>query len=263
MYVNGVAVADGVKSAERAVALLELLASEPDGLPFGEICAVLELPKSSAHALLSTLVKANFLRFEPTMRRYYVGVRAFEVGQAFIHGLDVAREAVPHLQSLREAVNETAQLAILEGVENVYVAKVEASHHLKLASDVGLRLPAHATALGKVLLSGLSDDEVKARFSGRPLEHFTDKTITTVEGLLDQLSQVRLLGFSLDEGEHTPGVYCTAVPIRDHRETVIAAMSVSVPVVRNSPEARLNILESLRREAGRLSNRLGCPGEAA
>jgi IclR family KDG regulon transcriptional repressor len=263
MYVNGVAVADGVKSAERAVALLELLAAEPDGLPFGEICAALELPKSSAHALLSTLVRAHFLRFEPTMRRYYVGVRAFEVGQAFIHGLDVAREAVPHLQSLRETVNETAQLAILEGVENVYVAKVEASHHLKLASGVGLRLPAHATALGKVLLSGLTDDEVMARFSGRPLEQFTDKTITTVEELLDQLGQVRLLGFSLDEGEHTPGVYCTAVPIRDHRETVIAAMSVSVPVVRNSPEARLNILESLKREAGRLSNRLGCPGEAA
>ena len=255
--------ADGVKSAERVVQVLELLAAEPQGLGFGEICAALSLPKSSAHALLSTLVKANFLRFDSAARSYHVGVRAFEVGQSFVQGLDVAREALPHLQSLRDAVNETAQLAILEGVENVYVSKVEAPHHLKLASDVGLRLPAHATALGKVLLSGLSDEEVRSRFAGRTLVRFTDQTIGSVDELLAQLKQVRVVGFSLDEGEHTPGVYCTAVPIRDHREHVIAAMSVSVPTVRHSPETRLKILQALQHEAGLLSRTLGCPSEAA
>lgn len=255
--------AETVKSAERAVSLLELLASEPNGMAFGDICSGLALPKSSAHALLSTLLRTHFLRFETTSRRYYVGVRAFEVGQAFVQGLDVAREAIPHLQALRDSVNETAQLAILEGIENVYVAKVEAPHHLKLASDVGLRLPAHATALGKVLLSGLSDDEIRNRFRGRVLRRFTEHTIGSVDELLDQVNQVRHVGFSLDEGEHTPGVYCTAVPIRDHTDAVIAAMSVSVPSVRNSPEARLNVLESLQREAFRLSRTLGSPGEAA
>ena len=255
--------ADTVKSAERVVQVLELLAAQPQGLGFGEICEALSLPKSSAHALLSTLVTANFLRFDPATRCYHVGVRVFEVGQAFVQGLDVAREALPRLEALREAVNETAQLAILEGVENVYVAKVEAPHHLKLASGVGLRLPAHATALGKVLLSGLSDEEVRKRYEGRSLERFTDHTIGTVEELLAQLKQVRVVGFSLDEGEHTPGVHCTAVPIRNHREEVIAAMSVSVPTVRHSPETRLRILQALQQEAGSLSRTLGCPSEAA
>lgn len=260
---KGAAVADTVKSAERVVHVLELLAARPQGLGFGDICAALSLPKSSAHGLLSTLVAANFLRFDSSKRCYHVGVRVFEVGQTFVQGLDVAREAVPRLEALREDVNETAQLAILEGVENVYVAKVEAIHHLKLASDVGLRLPAHATALGKVLLSGLSDQEVKKRYKGRKLERFTDQTIQTVEELLIQIKQIRDVGFSLDEGEHTPGVYCTAVPVHDHRREVIAAMSVSVPMVRHSSEARLRILRALQREAGSLSRTLGCPSEAA
>jgi IclR family KDG regulon transcriptional repressor len=256
-------VTDGVKSAHRVVRLLELLAKNPSGLGFADICARLELPKSSAHALLSTLVNVDFVRFDPMARRYFVGVRAFEVGQAFVEGLDVAREALPHLEALRSEVNETAQLAILDQVENVYVAKVEASHHLKLASEVGRRIPAHATALGKVMLAGLSDDEVRDRYNDVALEVFTERTISTVPELIQHLAQIRLSGFALDEGEHTPGVYCTAVPIRDHRDHVVAAMSISVPIVRNSPEARVNILRSLQREALSLSQRLGCPLEAA
>lgn len=254
---------ESVKSAERVVRVLELLAETPSGLGFSDICSRMSLPKSSAHALLTTLVHADFLRLDPSSRRYFVGVRAFEVGQAFVDGLDVAREAIRHLEVLRDEVNETAQLAILDNVENVYVAKVEAAHHLKLASEVGRRIPAHATALGKVLLSGLTDDEVASRYAGLTLEEFTERTITNVPELIQQLAQVRLAGFALDEGEHTPGVYCTAVPIRDHRDQVVAAMSISVPVVRNSPEARLKVLRSLQREAASLSQRLGCPVEAA
>ncbi len=254
---------ESVKSAERVVQLLELLASRPQGSGFGQICTTLSLPKSSAHALLATLLKTDFLRFDSGTRNYHVGVRAFEVGQAFIHGLHVVREALPHLQTLCDTINETAQLAILEGVDNVYVSKVEAPHHLKLASDVGLRLPAHATALGKVLLSGLSDEEVRKRYEGRNLEMFTSQTIANLDELLSQLQQIRVAGFSFDEGEHTAGVYCTAVPIRDHKKEVIAAMSVSVPFVRNSPQTRLKILRTLQHEAGLLSRTLGCPSEAA
>jgi len=98
---------------------------------------------------------------------------------------------------------------------------------------------------------------------GRNLELFTNQTITNIGELLAQLKQIRVAGFAFDEGEHTAGVYCTAVPIRDHRKEVIAAMSVSVPSVRNSPQTRLKILQTLQHEASLLSRTLGCPGEAA
>ena len=164
---------------------------------------------------------------------------------------------MPFLEAARDALHETVQLATLDGIENVYVAKVEADQRLVLRSNVGSRLPAYATGLGKVLLSGLDDDELRRRFHGVKFQRFTERSITDFAKLYEVIQQVRKDGFGVDNGEYTSGVFCVAVPVRDHSGHVISAMSVSVPEVRSTSASRLRASDVLLEQAGALSLRLG------
>ena len=124
------------------------------------------------------------------------------------------------------------QLAVLDGFENVYVAKVESSHHLRLQSEVGGRLPAYATGLGKVLLAGLPPVEFERRLATVHLQPFTEATITDPDVLRVRLAEIRTRGYGLDEGEYTVGVFCVAVPVLGAGGDTVAAVSSSVPTVR-------------------------------
>lgn len=248
---------EGVKSAVRVLAIITLLADEPNGASFGEICGRLELPKSSTHALLRTMTDQGFLTVEPSTRRYRIGIRLWEAGQTYIRDLDLSLIARPFLDASRDALRETVQLAVLDGVHNVYIGKVDADQRLVVQSRVGSRLPAYATGLGKALLAGLQDEEIRGRFAGVPLEPFTDKTVTEIETLLDILHKIRERGFATDDGEYTPGIVCVAVPIRGYNGEVVAAMSVSVPEARATRESRQHALEVLREQAYGLSRVLG------
>lgn len=251
--------AEGVKSAERVLDVLELLADRPRGLTFNEVREVLGLPKSSAYALLQTLTARRFLSLDPTTRRYAVGLRTWQAGQSYSPLSDLQRAALPHLEAVRDALDETVQLAVLDGTENVYVAKVDSGQKLFLASRVGARLPAYATGLGKALLSGLDDDEVRRRFAEVAFRRFTPATIGGVDRLVTELAAVRRRGYASDRGEYTAGVSCVAVPVHDAAGAVCAAMSVSVPQVRMTPALRRTALSALADQATRLCETLGGP----
>lgn len=250
--------ADGaVKSAERVLQIIELLTLNTAGLTFGDIHELLDVPKSSLHGLLKTMERRGHLDAEPSSRRYRLGVRLWEAGQAFVRGVNLVQLAQPHLQAASDALGETVQLAVLDGLENVYLAKVESDQALKLVSEVGRRLPAHATALGKVLLAGLSDAELDERLDGQRFQRFTDRTISDRDELLAALRETRERGFGTDVGEYTPGVTCWAVAVRDHEHRVVAAISCSVPEVRLQAGTRERTLEVLSQQAALLSRSLG------
>lgn len=249
-------VSDAVKSAERVLLVIDALTATPSGLTFAQLCDQLQIPRSSAHGLLKTMTGRGYLVLGAD-RAYRLGIRIFEAGQAYAQAFGLASAARPHLIAARDTLNETVQLAVLDGIENVYVAKEDGNHRLTLVSHIGGRLPAYATALGKVLLAGLSDDEVAQRFDGVRLERFTPTTITSRSRLLAELRTVREQGFATDNAEHTDGVFCTAVPVRDHSGATVAAISVSVPGIRNDPARRDKVLSILTREAQSLSNSLG------
>jgi DNA-binding IclR family transcriptional regulator len=248
---------DAVKSADRVLQVFDLLATEPQGLSFTEIRERLELPKSSAHTLLATLVVNQYITLDEGTRRYAVGLRLWQAGQAYLPATGLEQAALPYLQNASDAVNETAQLAILDGTENVYIAKVDAKQQLTLASRVGGRLPAYATGIGKALLSGLTDDEVRARFRGIRFTHFTPHTVTSLRALLAELRTVRERGYATDQGEYTPGVHCVAMPVLDRSGGICAAMSISVPSVRMSESLHEKICKVLGNETDALSARLG------
>jgi len=246
---------ESVKSAERALHIIELLTVH-GATEFTEIVARLDLPKSSAHYLLATMRDGGFLDFDTRARRYTVGPRLWEAGQAYIRDLDVARVAGPHLERARDILGETVQLAVLDGLDNVYVGKAETDHALQLVSKIGSRLPAHATGLGKVLLAGLATEEFSRRLEHVELQRFTATTVTDIDDLRRELATIRRRGYALDRGEYASGVFCVAAPI-DNAVGTIAAMSVSIPNVRVTPAVRKAAVETITGHARELSAELG------
>lgn len=246
-----------VKSAIRTLELIDLLARNPQGISFADIQGRTGWPRSSTFNLLRTMASTGHIEFDPADRTYRIGLRLWEAGQAFTRAHNLSRLAQPYLHRASEELNETVQLAILDGLDNVYIAKVEADHHLKLVSEIGSRLPAHATGLGKVLLAGLDPAELDHRLESVQLERFTAKTINDPAALRVELEAVRRKGYATDEGEYTQGVVCVAAPVRDASGQVVAAMSASVPEVRRTPRLQARMVEVLFKQTDSLSNALG------
>lgn len=248
----------GVKSARRVLELLEYLARCPGGATFRQLAEDLRLPKSSLHGLLATLVDQGWLFLHEPTRTYRIGVRAWQVAQSFSQLDLLAQLARRHMEAVRGELNETVQLAVLEGTDNIYVAKVESDQPLRLVSHVGSRLPAYATGLGKVLLAGLDTEEMRRRMAKVPLQPFTARTVKTFKALERELAEIRKSGFGWDEGEYTVGVYCVAVPVLGADGRTVAAMSCSVPSARfgGTSRERDALLNSLRKNAAALSDEL-------
>lgn len=241
--------------------VLDLIATRGPST-FSEIASALDLPNSSAHNLLQTMVNRDYLEIDPSPRRYRLGLRLWQVAQAYLGNGDLVTAARPIMESLVADTGETVQLARLDGVENVYLAIAESPHPMKLVSEVGTRLFAHATGLGKVLLGALPPDEAAARLGSVELPRFTRNTVVDVDRIMEDLTGVRERGFATDDEEYVIGCRCIAMPVRDASGRVIAAMSVSVPTPRYDEEVAAHIATSLEGAVARLSRRLGYSPDA-
>lgn len=245
-----------VKSADRVLRIFDLIADEGP-LTFSQVVAELGLPASSIHNLLKTLVRRRYLRLHPDDRRYELGTRLWEVAQRYAANDDLPRLAQPIMDSVASRTRETVQLARLDGIENVYLAIAESPEPMKLVSAVGKRLYAHATGLGKVLLAGLDERELRRRLDPVQLPRFTANTIVDHDELIAALSRIRNLGYATDDEEYVIGCRCVAMPVRDAGGTVMAAMSVSIPTPRYSEQVAALIHVALADAVGELSSRLG------
>ena len=246
-----------VKSASRALDIIEVLASERTGLAFTDIARLEQIPKSSLHALLAVLTERGFVEFDPQSRSYSLGIRTWEMGQAYLAHRDLVEKALPLMQQVVAAINETVQLAVLDGIENVYLAKVDCSHPVRLQSEVGRRLFAHATGLGKVLLAELPEDIARSRFSESTLAKLSAQTIQDPDRLFDALTYIRARGFAVDNQEYTAGLRCVAVPIVGAEGHAIAALSASIPITRAGPDEMTEALRHIASASIDISRRLG------
>jgi DNA-binding IclR family transcriptional regulator len=250
------ATSQAVKSAERTLEILDLLTTADRPMTFTEIGRALNYPRSSLHSLLHTMADRHWLEAADSGRAYALGIRAWEAGRTYLRAISLADRSLPYMERLRDRLDETVQLAILDGRHNVYVAKATGSQRLILASEVGRRLEAYATGLGKVLLAGLSEDELESRLKGVDMERFTPNTIRNLASLKRELQIIRKRGYGIDDEEYTLGVRCVAAPVRDSSGSVIAAMSVSVPTVRDAvlrkdgPRLLLESVDQLSRALG-------------
>jgi DNA-binding IclR family transcriptional regulator len=251
------AVRPPVKSAVRVMNILEALANSPHGLGFSQLAQELQLPKSSLHELLAVLTGYGYIVFDPADRTYSIGIRLWEHGQAFSRQRDLLHEARPIMEKIVRAINETVQLATLDDIENVYLDKVDCSHPLRLQSDVGGRLPAYATGLGKALLAELPAEEVRHRFKTTTLTAYTPCTLTRLEDLQAELAITAEQGFAIDDQEYTWGLRCVAVPIQERGQHTTTALSASIPAMRARPDQIASALRAIATGSLELSRRLG------
>jgi IclR family KDG regulon transcriptional repressor len=242
----------------RAFAILRLVRNRGP-LTVRQVGAELRLPRSSVHELVQTLTALGALA--PTADgsgRYALHVLLHELGSAYVEQVDVAREGQRVAASVAESCGETVHVAALDGADVVYLAKVDSIHAVRMVSAVGRRLPAHCTAVGKALLSELSDDELARRFGGAArLPAMTPRSITSLAVLKEALATVRSLGYAVDDCESNRDVRCVAAPVYDHGGGPAAAMSISVPINRAGDDWPAGLVDLVRQGARDLSLRLG------
>lgn len=241
-----------VKSAVRTVELLEYLAARHDEpARLREISDALEMPRSSAHALLRTLVAQGWVRSDHTGTLYGIGIRALLVGTSYLDSDPYLPLITPFLEDLRADLDETFHLGRLDGTDIVYLATRESKQYTRIANRVGRRLPAYATALGKALLAerfGTQRDEhVPAA-----LKTLTPHTIVDRGALDHALDDVRVRGYACDDEENSVGLRCFAVPLRYCRPAQ-DAISASVPVDRLNPQREREIVDALRTMGDKVS----------
>lgn len=241
----------GVQSLQRAFELLEGLADTGGEASLSELAAITELPMPTIHRLIRTLVTLGYVRQNET-RRYALGSRLIRLGE------NASRQfgmwARPHLTELVEQVGETANLAVLERDEVVYVAQVPSKHSMRMFTEVGRRLLPHGTGVGKALLSQLPAEQVHELLGRTGMPAYTPHTHTDPDEFLAHLDEITGQGYALDESEQELGVRCVAVALRD--TPAPAAVSVSGPEGRLTKEAVAHIAPLVADTASTLSKQL-------
>ncbi|GAA5078799.1 DNA-binding IclR family transcriptional regulator [Thermocatellispora tengchongensis] len=247
-----------VPAVSRALDILELFL-DGKARSASQITELTGLPRTTVHELVTTLADRAYLTAEPGQpTRYRLGMRLFQLGNVFAEQLDLAHEALVAAREIAASCDETVHAAVLDGAEVVYIAKVDSTHPVRMVSAVGRRLPAHCTGVGKMLLSGLSPQALDACYPpDREMTAMTARSITSPELLRTELAEIRREGLAYDECESNEAVNCVAAPVHDHTGAMVAALSISVPILRWDSRRRREWGDLVRRGARSLSERLG------
>lgn len=246
-----------IQSVARALSIIDILAQAGGELALNEIASRVSLPKSTVHGLISTLRDFGYIQQSSFTGKYRLGIRLFEVGSIVAQGWEVRSVAAPYIEQLLEEMGETVHLVILDKFEVLYIDKREKPGALRIASQVGMRLPAHCTGVGKVLMAYLAPEQRQELISRKGLPRFTRKTLTDPTMLEVELAQVRTQGFAVDNEEIMDSLRCVAAPIRNQSGEVISAISVSGPISRLTGKKFETAIRRVIETAGEISANLG------
>jgi len=248
----------------RAFQILQLLREGP--LSVADMARSLQVPRSSVHELVATLEHLGSVAPAPpngSSKRYQLGLLVHELGAAYLDGAELTALGQEVARSTAAACGETAHLAVLDGREVVYIAKVDSIHPVRMVSAVGRRIPAHCTGVGKALLCEHSIEELRKIFGRGALAQMTPNSIDSFDRLVAALAETRERGVAYDTCESNANVCCVAAPVRDHRGTIVAGLSISVPTVRVDADWPGALAALVRSEADSLSKRLGAASAAS
>ena len=230
-----------VQSLTRGLSILDCLARAEGGLTLTDIAHRVTLPPSTTHRLLSTLERGGFVYQAGDLGHWYVGLHAFTVGSSFLASRDWVAESHPYMRRLMEQAGETANLAILDGTEAVFIDQVQCRETMRTIVRLGSRVPLHASGVGKAIFAALPDEQIEAILKVKGLPRITENTITAPETMWASVRVIRQRGYSFDDEEHLIGTRCVASPIYDEHADVLGAISLAGPVSR-LPDSRIKLL---------------------
>jgi len=247
-----------VQSVVRALDILELLHKHQD-LNISRISSMLGLDKSTVHRLLGTLRQKGYVKQDPETQMYSTTLKFFEMGLYSIDRKGIIRRAHPHLEDLAQKVKETVNLAVLDGINIVYVDKIASTEVIRADLGTGRSCPAYATSLGKAILSHLSESRVLRLLENVSFASLGPNTVKNLDEFMAQLRQARRRGYALDDEELIEGLACVGAPILNYAGEPVAAISVAYPRYRyakDSAEERF-IIQNVIDTADRISKELG------
>ncbi len=253
-----------IHAIERAASIVDILALHPQGLSLAELAEKVNLPKGTAHRILSSLAYFDYIRQDSRTRFYFLGFKFVELGNLILRNIELRNEAAQPLALLSAKVMETVHLVIQDDNKALYIDKTDSHARdsgLQMVSRVGKRIPMHCSAVGKVLLAHLKETEANSIIETEGLLPRTGRTINDKSKLRENLKSIRVQGYGIDDEENEEGIRCVAAPIRNGSGEVVAAISVSAPANR-MPVERIHetvkylVVETAREISGKLGYRL-------
>ncbi|WP_297770759.1 HTH-type transcriptional regulator BhcR [uncultured Roseovarius sp.] len=226
-----------MQSLDRALAVLTAVARQ-EGVNLTDLSLSLGIPTATTHRILTTLQKRDFVRFDEERQDWTIGIEAYRTGVAYLKRTNLADVGRPVMRRLMEQTGETANLAVPDGAEVVFIGQVETQNPIRAFFPPGSRTPMHASGTGKAILAALPEERLMTLLKASGLRGFTDETLVTPRALFDDLSETRARGWSFDRNERYDGMSCIGSAIFNARGEPCAGVSISGPSSRFS-DARL------------------------
>ncbi len=252
--------AGSIQSLARGSTILREIVRRREGIGLAQLSKAVGLHSSTVFHLVRTLVALGYVRQDEATKAYRVGPLIFELANAAFDEAELASVASPLLDELAMRTGETSHLAIRSGSEIVVIARTDGAGAFRMAERTGITRPAHATALGKILLAAMTPDNFRLFLGLNDLRRLTPRTIVDPERLTEEIDKVRRAGIAYDEGEFHPEIRCVAVPVRNFTGQAIAALGLSTPIWRlslNDLHEKATVLAAV---AGTLSSSFGYGG---
>jgi DNA-binding IclR family transcriptional regulator len=221
-----------LNASEKTLIVLEAALSRPR---FTDVVEATGLAKATTHRILMTLADRGFITIGAD-GGYLPGPKILSLAGRALQRIDISAIAQPFVDALVDKVHCTVHVGVVNGDEIVYVIRSDSDKPYQMPSRVGHAIPMHSSGIGKVVLSGYSDEAIERFVARAGLPYRTQHTITTIEALRAEIETVRRLGYALDREENVPGVACVAAPIRDHTGTIKAGLSISTLTLEHTLE---------------------------
>lgn len=233
-----------IESVDNVLRLIILLAQRKH-VRVSDAASQLGTAVSTAHRLLAMLVHHGFAVQDPESKVYRVGPVLLRTGLLATQHMDIRTLVQPYLEQLRDEVGETAHAALLQGDQVLFIACAESSNAFRVASRVGTLMWAHCTSIGKAWLASESDDFLRGLYPSPTLPALTDRSITSRNALMAEITAVRRKGYAQNEGESEPGVGSVSAAVRQYGGPPLVSISVSVPLVRMPVQRWDELVKSL------------------
>jgi IclR family KDG regulon transcriptional repressor len=247
----------GVQSLGRAFAILEEIARHREGVGLADLSKLVGLHNSTTFHLAKTMVSLGYIRREKDSKRYRVGRPLFALAASALDEIEMVNVATPALEDLSRETGESSHFAVRMGDAVVVIARTSGPGAFHLTDRVGVLRPAHCTALGKVILASLRQDQLERFLARVELKPSTAHTITEIPVLLREIAEIRRSGIAYDDGEFNLEVRCVAVPVKDFTGQIIGALGISGPIWRLSNQVMQSRAKTVQAASNRLSAAFG------
>ncbi|HHV46395.1 MAG TPA: IclR family transcriptional regulator [Tissierellia bacterium] len=245
-----------MQSVDRAIQILKLFSEDRKEMKLTEIANELDLNKSTVYGILSTLKYHGLIDQDEKTQKYRLGLYLMRLGNLVANSIDVINIAHPIIEEVSHRLNETVHLSKLDRLEIVYLDKVESNQSIRISTAIGTRKLAYCTGMGKVLLAFSDLNEVEKSLPDK-LQAFTPNTVIDKKVLLEELRNIKKIGYAIDREESEIGLMCIAAPIFDYNGEVKYALSVSGPTPRITEERLEKIINIAKDTARKISYKLG------